>query len=219
MVTGLKNSAPLAVPVANIGPRGSINWAYQLIFGVQSPVRGVTVTVAPTTPYTIMPSVTFTGGGGTGAAAVAYLKRYFIGGGGHFDVFQIGSGPADGPPMVAGGSGYTSPPAVVLTGGDGAGAVAIATLNPGVSAFTPQRFPSVIVPLGCSVVLRGGNGTAPNTGNVFIAEYPDQLTQPGRITISPDTEISYPVDNLGSIWCAGAVGDGLIATVRGAAIG
>jgi hypothetical protein len=211
MPTGLKNSAPLVAPVPNVGPRSSINWAYQLVFGVPSPVYFVNVVVVPTTVYTVMPAVVFTGGGGTGAAATAYMHEYFIGGGSHYFVFQI--------QLTAGGGGYTSPPVVTLVGGDGAGAVAVAGLAPGYNAYAPMRFPSVIVPLGCSSVLRGGNGSQPNAGNVFVGEYPDQLLDIGRITISPDTEIAYPVDNLGQIFCAGAAGDGLIATVRGAALG
>jgi hypothetical protein len=211
MVTGLKNSPPLSVPVPDIGPRGSINWAYQLQFGQPSPVNFVNVVTPPTTPYTVMPAVVFTGGGGAGAAATAYLHEYFIGGGGHYFVFQV--------MMTNPGSGYTSPPAVSFVGGDGAGAVAIASLTPGFLAYSPMRFPSVIVPIGCSVVLRGVNGSTINAADVFIGEYAEQLTQPGRIILSPDTEISYQVDNLGSIYVAGQGVDGIIATVRGAAIG
>ena len=207
MVKGLKNSAALSVPTANIGPRNSINWAYQLMFGQASPVRAITITNYGTTAYTVAPTVVFTGGVGTGATAIYHLT----GGGRGASLPWI--------EITDGGTGFTSPPVISFTGGDGVAVAAIATLNPGYAAYSPAHFPAVIVPLGCSVTLRGGNGTQPNTANVFVHEYPDGLTQPGRIIISPDTEISYPVDNLSQIWAAGAVGDGLIATVRGAALG
>jgi hypothetical protein len=91
------------------------------------------------------------------------------------------------------------------------------TAQPGQTAT--GRFPPVIVPLGCSVSLRGGNGTAPNAYNVYAAAHAEQLTQNSRVQISPDTEINYPCDNLTQIVAAGVPGDGLTAYIRGSAIG
>ena len=63
--------------------------------------------------YTSAPTVTITGGGGTGATAVAVLD------GG--EVAEIN--------IVNHGSGYTSTPTVTLTGGAGTGATATATVS------------------------------------------------------------------------------------------
>ena len=83
----------------------------------------------------------------------------------------------------------------------------------------PVNFSSVIVPLGCSVSLRGVNGSNPNLGVAFAGPYPAALSSGRRANITPDTEITYPVDNLNQIWCMGAQNDGLIATIRGSALG
>lgn len=79
---------------------------------------------------------------------------------------------------------------------------------------TPIRFPFVIVPLGCSVAVRGDNGSGANANPAFVGDNPQELNQ----TITPDTEINYPSDNLGQIWAMGKAGDGLIAYVRGNAL-
>lgn len=72
-------------------------------------VSGVTVT-APGTGYTTPPAVSFSGGGGSGAAATAFI---FEGG-----VTNV--------TVTAPGSGYTSTPSVIFTGGGGSGAAATA---------------------------------------------------------------------------------------------
>ncbi|HMG85589.1 MAG TPA: hypothetical protein VK574_07590 [Terracidiphilus sp.] len=84
----------------------------------------------------------------------------------------------------------------------------------------PIQFPQYLVPLGCSVSLRGDSGVGANAAIVFAAANPSAL-QPGgrRASITPDTEITYPVDNVGQIWAMGTAGDGLLATIRGGAIG
>lgn len=63
------------------------------------------------TGYTSAPAITFTGGGGSGATATAFLS-------GDGRVSQI--------VITNNGSGYTSAPAVVISGGGGTGAVATA---------------------------------------------------------------------------------------------
>lgn len=84
----------------------------------------------------------------------------------------------------------------------------------------PLRFPQYLVPLGCSVSLRGDSGVGVNAAVVFAAANPGAL-QPGgrRASITPDTEITYPVDDIGQIWAMGTAGDGLLATIRGGAVG
>jgi hypothetical protein len=70
-------------------------------------VTGVSLTSGGT-GYTSAPTVSFTGGGGTGATAVA----------------QINNGTVVSVTMVSGGTGYTSPPLLSFTGGGGTGATA-----------------------------------------------------------------------------------------------
>lgn len=73
-------------------------------------IGGITLT-AGGTGYTSAPTVVLTGGGGTGAAAVALITNGVI--------TQVN--------MTNWGSGYTSRPAVSFTGGAGTGATAAAT--------------------------------------------------------------------------------------------
>jgi hypothetical protein len=82
-------------------------------------VTGIAVNVAGT-GYTSVPTVTITGGGGTGAAATAVIS----------------SGAVASFTVTSQGSGYTSAPTVTITGGGGTGATATATVGdtPAVSA-------------------------------------------------------------------------------------
>lgn len=79
-------------------------------------VTSVTLT-AVGSGYTSAPTVTFSGGGGTGAAGFAVMNT-------GFDAGQVLSITITNP-----GSGYTTAPAVTLTGGGGSGATATASLG------------------------------------------------------------------------------------------
>lgn len=81
-------------------------------------IIGITVT-NPGTGYTVAPTIEFTGGGGTGATAIATLD---------------GDGVAD-IAVTNGGSGYTSVPTVEITG-DGVDAAATAALGFAVASIT-----------------------------------------------------------------------------------
>lgn len=77
-------------------------------------VKSVTITNGGTTAYTTAPTVTFTGGGGTGAAGTVFLttdKKVGI------------------VVLTSNGSGYTSAPTITFAGGGGAGATATAVLS------------------------------------------------------------------------------------------
>lgn len=87
----------------------------------------------------------------------------------------------------------------------------------------PMKFPAIRVPAGLTVGLTGTNGSAANAQSAYAASYPENLTGIGRVvvppSISPQNEVQFPADNLGQIWVMGTAGDGVVATIRGAAIG
>lgn len=79
--------------------------------------------------YTGTPTVGFSGGAGTGAAATAVVTN----------------GKVTGVNVTNGGSGYTGAPVVTLTGGGGTGATAVATVVGGVvTAVTLSSSPIVL---------------------------------------------------------------------------
>ena len=91
--------------------------------GVTQKVQGIAVTNNGT-GYTSAPTITLTGGGGTGAVAVAV----------------IGAGQTlVGINVTAAGSGYTSAPTVAITGGGGANAAATSTLNTSAAFLAGER--------------------------------------------------------------------------------
>jgi hypothetical protein len=121
-----------------------------LAHGTSGVVQSVTVS-AGGTGYTSVPTVTFTGGGGTGAAARAVLTPTGVGAG------AVG----------AGGTGYTTPPTVTLTGGGGTGATATATVVSGaVTAITITAAGTGYTSVP-TVVFSGGGGSGA-TGSVTL---------------------------------------------------
>jgi hypothetical protein len=79
--------------------------------------------------YTSAPTVQFSGGGGTGAAATATIDA---------------SGAVSGVIVTNSGAGYTSAPTVQFTGGGGTGAAATATLSPAAAAV-PAVFQEMVL--------------------------------------------------------------------------
>lgn len=84
-------------------------------------IASVSVT-AGGTGYTSVPTVVFTGGGGTGAAATAVVTQ----------------GVVTSIALTNAGSGYTSLPAVTLSGGGGTGATAVAISPPQSFYYSPH---------------------------------------------------------------------------------
>ena len=76
-----------------------------------------------------------------------------------------------------------------------------------------------VVPPGHTVLVRGHNGGAGNTNNVRVSRWAESLGSIGGNSITPDTEIVFPVDNLCNIFAVGTAGDGLIITVQQQRIG
>ena len=155
------------------------------------PVSSVTLLTSGS-GYTAPPAVTLTGGGGSGAAAMATITRVVNG----VSVTAAGSGYST-PPAVAitggggtgaaatstisgsvstlaiatPGTGYTTAPVVSFMGGGGAGATATATINAGVSAITVAA-PGSGYTTTPTVTLTGGGGTgtrATATINRFVS--------------------------------------------------
>jgi SH3-like domain-containing protein len=80
----------------------------------------------------------------------------------------------------------------------------------------PQVFPSLRIAPGWAVSVRGNNGTTGGNANaIYVARKRSALLLPTQTeTVTPDTEISFPVDNVGQIWAVGTAGDGAIVSVR-----
>jgi FtsP/CotA-like multicopper oxidase with cupredoxin domain len=144
-------------------------------------VTGVTL-LAGGTGYLTAPTVTITGGGGTGATASATIAGGGVsgvtitnpgtgyttaptitltggGGTGATATATIGSGPVASIALTNPGSGYTSIPTVTLSGGGGSGATAAATIgSSGVTGISITN-PGSGYTSAPSVTLSGGGGT------------------------------------------------------------
>lgn len=103
------------------------NWTSGVVYDMyddeyNTEVIGLNI-ISGGTGYLTLPTITITGGGGTGARFNA--------------VIETGSGRLVDTEMVSRGSGYTSVPTVTITGGGGAGAVIEAVI--GISATSSQK--------------------------------------------------------------------------------
>jgi FtsP/CotA-like multicopper oxidase with cupredoxin domain len=138
------------VPQAVYGPTYGANYAdiyakiqdYSLTFspislpaGAGQPLRGVAV-INGGSGYTSAPTVNFTGGGGSGAAATAIVS----GPAGNQTITYIS--------MTNPGSGYTSAPVVTFTGGGGTGATAIANFQSITIPMQPKAIQELWDPYG-----------------------------------------------------------------------
>lgn len=113
-------------------------------------------------------TVTFTGGGGTGAAAEAIVTK----------------GVVTGITLTNGGSGYTSAPSISITGGTGTGAAATATVTNGsVTAVTVTSGGSGYVTGGIRKFVDSlpglGAANANDLGQYIPVAVPDTTTYPG----------------------------------------
>lgn len=80
----------------------------------------------------------------------------------------------------------------------------------------PQRFQPIYIPPNTLVAIRAHNGT--NAGNaqpVRIARQPEELLN-GNLgnVLTPDTQISWPVDGLQQLWFIGTAADGIIVSLQ-----
>ena len=131
--------------------------------------------------YTSPPTISFSGGGGTGAIATAVLEGasvasvtllsagtgyisaptvFFTGGGGSGATATALLVPTTvaSASLTGGGSGYSSAPTVLITGGGGSGATATATVGGGISGMTLLSAGTGYVG-NFAVVFSGGGGS------------------------------------------------------------
>lgn len=111
-----------------------------------------------------------------------------------------------------GPTGLSNSPGVAAKPGFGATAINIAYQVLIAATGVPQVLPGVTIPPGTLVAIRAHNGTdAGNQHVVRVADNRDALTTAGTLgsTITPDSEISWPCDNGGTIWVVGTAGDGV----------
>lgn len=132
------------------------------------------------TGFATAPTVVFTGGGGTGAAATAYVD----------------GGVITGVVVTNGGSGYTSSPSVSFTGGGGTGAAASSAFNANIYPVTvvSQTALPANIAVGMLVIIRDVVGTNDcrdvNGGHMVSAfntgtrEVSFEITVPGTDPIS-----------------------------------
>jgi FtsP/CotA-like multicopper oxidase with cupredoxin domain len=174
---------PLFVPEKAYGA-ASNNYArifdYSMNFAPigPNPVSSLTLT-AGGAGFTTAPTVSFAGGGGVGATAVATINRFVNaitvtrpgagytsaptvsltgGGGSGASAVATASGFVSAITVNSAGVNYTAPVTVNITGGGGAGATATATMLGGVSAITVDA-PGTDYTAVPTVAITGGGGT------------------------------------------------------------
>jgi hypothetical protein len=138
------------------------------VFTKQGGVSPNIAVTAPGTGYTSAPTVTISGGSGSGATAVA----------------TVGTPSVDAVNVVTGGSGYTSSPSVTFSGGGGSGAAATANIQTQslqtITITNPGNYGFGFVPTA-TVSFSGGGGTG------AAASATVQSIGPARYSISSIT--------------------------------
>ena len=116
---------------------------------VTEKVQGIKIT-AEGSGYTTTPAVSITGGGGSGATAVAVV-------GAAQNIIGIN--------ITAAGSGYTSTPTVAITGGGGTSATATATLNTSPAFSNSERIVATDFSVSALVATSSATGTGSAISN------------------------------------------------------
>lgn len=136
-------------------------------------VGGASITAAGT-GYTSAPTVAFSGGGGTGAAATATYS-------GGVTAVTVGSA----------GSGYTTAPAVLFSGGGGTGAAAFATISGGGVSTVTVTDPGAGYTTAPTVTFSGVGTGAAATATEVNTVTAITITNPGSgYTSAPTIAIS-----------------------------
>jgi hypothetical protein len=194
-----------------------------LAHGTSGVVQSVTVTAAGS-GYTTLPTVGFTGGGGTGAAARAVLTATSVGAGvvgaggtgyttvptvtivggggsGATATATVVSGAVTAITITAGGSGYTSPANVVFSGGGGSGATATTTLTATSVASVVMTSQGTGFTTAPTVAFTGGGGTAA-AGTATIVSGTSALT----LVFVPNGDVNSYLE----VWASPVVGAGRV---------
>ena len=88
----------------------------------------------------------------------------------------------------------------------------------------PKRAPSITVPPGCTVYVRGHNGTAlGNSAPVFVANSLEQVSggiatdvpAKNNQVVNPNTQVGFPCESTDEIWVTGNAGDGVTISILG----
>jgi hypothetical protein len=82
------------------------------------------------------------------------------------------------------------------------------------STGVPQPCPARRVPPGAQVTVRGKVG---NAAPVMTGLYREAVAGSAGYAVTADTEVFYPVDNLGLIWINGTAGDSALVAIRASA--
>jgi len=81
----------------------------------------------------------------------------------------------------------------------------------------PQVLPPFFVPDGAIVRVRATNGTkVGNSDNVKVGQSRESALNGPNDSLPAWAEIVYPVKNTNTIWACGAIGDGVMVSVKGA---
>ncbi|HEY6009737.1 MAG TPA: multicopper oxidase domain-containing protein, partial [Geobacteraceae bacterium] len=168
----------VTVPAAPVRFR-VLNAAHDRFLNLQlykaSPIVDNVVLVSGGSGYAFEPTVTFTGGGGTGATAMA----------------TVVGGVVTAVNLTTVGSGYTTPPTVTITGGGGSGATATATIYtaPTEVGMVPSATSSGLPSFWGPVDGREGGVPDPNTmGPAWI-----QIGTEGGLLPAPVLLLNQPV--------------------------
>ena len=157
-------------PIVPIGVYSRIQDNALNLSGTPQPIGSIILT-ANGSAYTSAPAVSITSGGGSGAAAQAYISG------------------VSALTLTAGGSNYVSAPAVNITGGGGSGATATATITTGSVTAINLTFGGSGYTSAPSVAITGGDGTnATATSTISRGAVTDVLlTNPGSgYSFAPD---------------------------------
>lgn len=151
-------------------------------------VTGVTIT-NPGSGYAFPPPVTFTGGGGTGAAGTTVMTADAV----------VNSVVIDNA-----GSGYTSAPTVTFSGGGGTGATATAMLSTGTVASITISNPGLGYLEAPTITFTGGNPTTPAAATAMLAT--------GTVTSINLTNQGSAFTGQANVAITGGGGSGALAT-------
>ena len=117
--------------------------------------------------------------------------------------------------LTAGGTGYTSAPAVTFTGGSGTGAAAVATISGGViTALTMTNSGTGYITVPAVTFVGGGGGSATATAVISSTSVRIRFREHGMYDIDNNVLITGAISDIGGSALNGALGSGTTGTVN-----